>query len=366
MAIRGITFSKQTVTSNDDAHIYEILLNGRTGKTKGCKMTFGTNDIYISNGYFFAANRLIEITSTETVTTPIVTTGTNYCRLVFELDLTKLNTNSAFNQGSFKILASSADYPEIVQEDLANGGNIYQLPFAKFTKSINGIATFVSELESAGYIKGNTTIYVSPSGNDASGDGSEGYPFKTIQHAVDSISKDLANRDITIDIATGTYSEEILVSGFYGGVLKIKFGSETTIGNITINDSCVILQGTSLTIAASGKQYGIYCNRGANVICQITRLTIIGAVYGIYALYGSTFSELYTTTIKSCTYAVAALRASTIYLGTLDGEKNNNGIQSSGAIVYATTITSTMASTLYATLNGGRIYTGAQANATSY
>ena len=37
MAIRGITFSKQTVTSNDDAHLYSIILNGRKGKTKGCK-----------------------------------------------------------------------------------------------------------------------------------------------------------------------------------------------------------------------------------------------------------------------------------------------------------------------------------------
>lgn len=366
MAVRGITFSKQTVSSNDDAHIYEILLNGRKGKTKGCKMTFGTDDIYISNGYFFAANRLIEVSSNETVSTPVVTSGTTYCRLVFEVDLTKLNTNSEFNQGSFKVLTSTADYPGIIQEDLANGGNVYQLPFARFTKTINGIATFVSELETVGYIKDDETIYVSTSGNDASGDGSANNPFKTIQHAVDSISKDIANREITIDIASGTYSEEILVSGFYGGVLKIKFGSETTIGNITINDSCVILQGTGLTIAASGKQYGIYCNRGSNVICQVTRLTIIGAVYGIYVLYGSMFSELYTTTIKSCTYAVAALRAATIYLGTLDGEKNNNGIQSSGGVVFATTISSTMASTLYSTLNGGRIYTGAQANIPAY
>ena len=61
MAVRGITYSKQTVTSNDDAHIYKILLNGRKGKTKGCKMTHGVDDIYISDGYFFAANRLNEI-----------------------------------------------------------------------------------------------------------------------------------------------------------------------------------------------------------------------------------------------------------------------------------------------------------------
>ena len=76
MAIRGITFSKQSVTSNDDAHIYKLLLNGRNGKTKGCKMTYGTDDIYISAGYFFASNRLIEISSTETIATPVITSGT--------------------------------------------------------------------------------------------------------------------------------------------------------------------------------------------------------------------------------------------------------------------------------------------------
>ena len=106
MAIRGITFSKQTVTSNDDAHIYKVLLAGRKGKTTGCNMSFDVDDIYISDGYFFAANRLIQISSVETIETPVVTAGTTYCRLVFELDMTKINTNTAFNQGYFKILSS--------------------------------------------------------------------------------------------------------------------------------------------------------------------------------------------------------------------------------------------------------------------
>ncbi len=366
MAVRGITFSKQTVSSNDDSHIYKLLLNGREGTTKGCKMTYSKDDIYISDGYFFISNRLAEVPSMETISTPIVTTGTNYCRLVFEIDLSKTNTNSSFEQGYFKILSSATVYPDIIQEDLENGGNVYQLPFAKFTKTVDGIGSFVSELKNIGISSENKTIYVSTSGNDASGDGSETLPFATIQHAIDTIPKDLADHEIKIEIASGTYMEEILVSGLYGGVLKINFASGTKIGNITINDSCVIMQGTEVTIAASGKQYGIYCNRGANVICQITRLSIIGAVYGIYALYGSTFSELYSTTITSCTYAVAALRASTIYLGTLAGEKNNNGIQSSGGIVYVSTISSTMASTLYTTSNGGRIYTGSQASVPSY
>ena len=364
MAIRGITFSKQTVTSNDDAHIYEILLNGRTGKTKGCKMTFGTNDIYISNGYFFCANRLIEIVSTETVTTPIVTTGTTYCRLVFELDLSKLNTNSAFNQGSFKILTSSAGYPEIVQEDLENGGNIYQLPFAKFTKSINGIATFVSELETVGYVKANETIYVSVSGNDASGDGSESYPFKTIQHAIDCVPKNLDSREITINVSSGTYAEDVIVSGFSGGSIRMAFGT-ATINSFTAYESFVIISGTSLSIAASGKTYGFHVHRGSNVICQLP-LTITGSSNGLFVGYGSRFSGRNKITINSCTYAANVSYAGLMYVIELDGSKNNNGVQASAGIAMIGTIASAMASTLYLTNGGGRIYTGAQASVPSY
>ena len=288
MAVRGITFSKQTVTSNDDAHVYEILLNGRKGKTKGCKMTFGTDDIYISKGCFFAADRLLEIPSTETVSTPVVTSGTTYCRLVFEIDLAKTNTNSAFNQGYFKILSSTAGYPEINQEDLENGGNVYQLPFAKFTKTINGIASFVSELEAVGYIKGDETIYVSTSGNDASGDGSSSYPFRTIQHAINCVPKYLEGREITINIASGTYAEDVVISGYSGGSIRMAFGT-VTINSLTAYESFAILSGTSLSIAASGKTYGLHAHRGSNIICQLP-LTITGSTTGLFVGYGSRFS----------------------------------------------------------------------------
>ena len=78
MSVRGITFSKQSVSSNDDSHLYKVLLNGRKGRTKGCTMTFGTDDIYIAPGYFIASNRLIQIPSMETISTPVVSSGTTY------------------------------------------------------------------------------------------------------------------------------------------------------------------------------------------------------------------------------------------------------------------------------------------------
>ena len=364
MAIRGITFSKQSVSSNDDSHIYKILLGGKDGKTKGCTMTFGTDDIFISNGYFFAANRLIEITSTEAITTPIVSTGTSYFRLVFEIDLSKINNTTEFNQGSFKILSSTTDYPAITQDDLEEGGIIYQLPFARFTKTIEGIGNFASELQTIGYAPDVATIYVSKSGNDASGDGSSGLPFATIQHAIDSVPKNLAGKEITINVASGTYTEDVEVSGFYGGSLRFAFGT-VTIKTFSVYETLVIINGTALTLSASGKTYGFHCHRGSNVICQIP-LTITGAENGLLAGYGSRFAGRNTITINSCTNAVVSTFAAYVYIVTLAGSKNNNGIQAAAGIASIGSITAGMASTLYVTTAGGRIFTGAQASVPSY
>lgn len=238
MAVRGITFSKQVVTSNDDAHINQILLAGKKGKTKGCNMTFGKDDIYISEGYFFAENRLIQILSTETIATPVIATGTTYCRLVFELDMSKNNTNLEFNQGYFKILASTSSYPEIVQEDIENGGNIYQLPFAKFTKTVNGIANFVSDLETVGFIDEDKTIYIDYRGSNEIEDGSAAHPFKTIQAAIDTLPKDLAGHTVTLDVGFGVYNERVLLKDFAGGKIIVgSYGNVFTIQGIEV-DNC--------------------------------------------------------------------------------------------------------------------------------
>lgn len=363
MAFRGITFSKQTVSSNDDAHVYQLILSGRKGRTKGCGMTYSADNIFIDEGRFFVANRMIEVTSTETISTPVVT-STTYFRLVFEVDLTKANTSSDFAQGYFRILSSATDYPAITQEDLENGGSVYQLPFARFTKSVSGIDVFASELETIGFATGNTTIYVSKSGNDASGDGSANAPFATIKRALDSVPKNIEGKEITIDIASGTYSEDVVISGLSGAPLRFNIAT-ITINSLHVYDSCVIFNGSTITISASGKTYGLYAHRDSNVICQ-TDLIINGAEYGIYCGYGSRVVTRKATTINSCTFAATCTFAGVMYIPNLAGSKNNNAIQAAGGIVMIGTIAAAMASTMYVTSNGGRILTGSQASVPSY
>lgn len=144
--IRGITFASQLVTSADFAHYINTFLAGNVGRTKGIAITHDDNNVYIGSGYFVTYGRYVNITGTETIETETVPTGSQYNRLVFTVDLTKENSEAVFNQGYFELLTSYDGYPSVIKEDLDAGGSVYQIPFCKFIKTLNGIESFVIEL----------------------------------------------------------------------------------------------------------------------------------------------------------------------------------------------------------------------------
>lgn len=371
MAIRGITFSRQTVSSNDDAHIYKVLLGGRNGKTKGCKMTFGTDDIYISEGYFFAANRLVEISSTETVTSPIVSAGVEYCRLVFEIDLAKINSNTEFAQGYFKILSSSTNYPTLTQEDLEEGGVIYQLPFAKFQKSVAGIANFVSELEVVRTATESLYIYVSSTtGNDGTGEGTEDSPYATIQKAIDTLPLNLNGYNGVIVVSGGTYNEYVDISDFVHGTITIlnrKSESIVINGELSISDChAVNITGfDSFTINGRMLINNVLSFYDGAYNTFVTDTVYAEAVSANNS--NATFSG--NLTVKTVSYGngISAETGAKVYVesfsalsGTGTGIKADFG----GQVAYGSS--SNSASTQMATARGGRIYSGAQTSVSKY
>lgn len=144
--IRGIVFGEQLVTSADFAHYINTFLAGNTGRTKGIEITHDDDNVYVSSGYFVTFGRYVNITGTETIATDTVEAGTQYNRLVFTVDLSKENTSSDFAQGYWELLTSYSEYPSLTQEDLDDGGTVYQIAFCKFEKTLDGISNFVEEL----------------------------------------------------------------------------------------------------------------------------------------------------------------------------------------------------------------------------
>lgn len=140
--VRGITFSEQLITSDDFSHFMYTFLNKANGVTKGCEISTADANIYIQKGYFIQFGRMVQIVGTETIETPEVQSGTLYCRLVFEIDLSKNNTAESFSQGYFKTLTSASGYPEVTQQDLDSGGTIYQATWATYVKGVEGISNF--------------------------------------------------------------------------------------------------------------------------------------------------------------------------------------------------------------------------------
>lgn len=77
----------------------------------------------------------------------------------------------------------------------------------------------ISKLIGRVRLQADTTFYVSTAGNDATGDGSVGAPWRTVQHAVNVIHDgyDLAGFVATITRAAGAYTDTVLVNGPFVG-----------------------------------------------------------------------------------------------------------------------------------------------------
>lgn len=140
--ISGITFSEQLTTSADFAHFQNTFLNRANGVTKGCGISQADGNIYVQKGYFVVCGRFVRVVGIETIPTPEVLSGNLYCKVVFEVDLSKTNSPEEFKQGSFKILSSAEVYPAITQEDLDADGTLYQMPWCQFIKAVDGISEF--------------------------------------------------------------------------------------------------------------------------------------------------------------------------------------------------------------------------------
>ena len=146
--IRGHVCEHQ-VFSNDAFALYmATVFNKKSGVIKGCQVSNTTNTVSVSEGYLWIKGRPIQIIGTETKN---VDNDSSYCKFVCEVDLSKENTETELNQVSTKIIKSSTEYPSLTQEDLTDGGMVYQFPFAQFKTTNGNITEFKSLVENIDY-----------------------------------------------------------------------------------------------------------------------------------------------------------------------------------------------------------------------
>lgn len=142
--LKGHVFSRQLFGNPIFALFINTFLNGIDGVSNnyknGMQVTYSGSTLTVDSGAVCIQGRFLE----EDTSTSIAT-GTNnaYCKLVIEIDLDKQNTESQFNQASYKVITSASNYPNLTQTNIVkNVAGIYQYELARFRTTTNGITDF--------------------------------------------------------------------------------------------------------------------------------------------------------------------------------------------------------------------------------
>lgn len=189
----------------------------------------------------------------------------------------------------------------------------------------------------------DAVVYVSTSGSDITGDGSSDAPFATIQKAIDEIPKVLDGHTVTVDIASGTYEERILVDGFMGGKLVVGvYGRNVTVRGVEIV-SCSNVE-TNIAYITNSNNFNkpLYLVDGGSkaLIGSAMQLDAGGdTTTGISATNSSVITVQFNETISvSNCYgaAVNADKCSLVSIATITGVDNVVGLSASrgGIISY--------------------------------
>lgn len=211
----------------------------------------------------------------------------------------------------------------------------------------------------------DVTVYVSTTGSDADGDGSSAAPFATIQAAVNALPRCLGGYTATINIATGTYAERVIVDGFSGGQLIIGVAGRTvTIRGLHINNSAHVSLNISNITWASGFSDTIFLVSHGSSVTLTSGMTVrcVNSSYvGVGVTHGATLVSANTTlTVLNCTQsAIRVTLGGRAALSAITGSSNTDiGLlaELGGILSYNTTNLSSTVGDVSRT--GGRILSG--------
>lgn len=210
----------------------------------------------------------------------------------------------------------------------------------------------------------SVTVYVSQTGSDITGTGANTAPFATIKAAVNALPKNLGGFHALIDIAEGTYDEQVILEGFTGGRLTLGVaGRAVTVSGVEVQSCIVRLNISNITHSAKSNETLLYADYGSNVTV-LSPLTISGenaVVSGVGASRGSVINaDDATVTVQNCgADAVFVNTGAKIAFGIINGDGNvAHGLRAEDGGVISYDSRNMVAAKDDASSGGGRIVTG--------
>lgn len=142
--LKGHVFKEQKFGNQIFALFINTFLDGKNGIHNDYKnsmaVTYSGSNVTVDSGVVCIQGRFLE---EETSTTINAGTDALYCKLVIEIDLSKINTVNDLNQACYKLVTGVNTYPALTQNNIVkNNTGIYQYELARFRTTSSGILEF--------------------------------------------------------------------------------------------------------------------------------------------------------------------------------------------------------------------------------
>ena len=215
-------------------------------------------------------------------------------------------------------------------------------------------------------LKAELNLYVSPTGNDATGDGSQAKPFRQITKAISVIPKNLNGHNAVINLAPGTYTGNLSINGFFSGYSN--YGAIQIVGGNSLAEAedyiidgriesfncpnSVLLKGVTVKNYVSA----YYSNA---LVCKyvVSEEAIAVGIWGIFANIHVLYCKISNKTARAL-----GIGGGILYAYGVGGDNNvvgyQAGISSTGAggIIIKSFENTLTASTLDAKYGGSQIW----------
>ena len=134
MALVKITFDNASVTSRQDADCNHFLANKQSGVIDGilgrCQASISNSYIQFQSGYVQVYGRRVFVESGTKI--QIALDASAYGYVFIKIDLGN-------NAVTLEKKEASSSYPTLTQNDLMNGGLVYEFPLARYQKTTSSI-----------------------------------------------------------------------------------------------------------------------------------------------------------------------------------------------------------------------------------
>jgi len=172
--------------------------------------------------------------------------------------------------------------------------------------------------------------YVTTTGSDTTGDGTIGKPFRTVQKAVNMLPQ-VINHNVTINVGSGTFSEEVIIKGLNGkGTVTLSGAGKdlTLINNLRLLQCTIFINISNIQATATGI-HGFSINLCGEInISNISCIASSGASYGVLVV-ATTYVMLSNSIISNRYCGIVGMENSTILSNTNSGTSNANALYAS-------------------------------------